>query len=138
MRTAPWLRLYTWLVIAWLSLPILVMVLFGFNNTSGKFNFVWQGWTLRWYRELFDIPDLTTALLNSLSIALIVTLASAVMGTMIGYAMGRYPFRGRAVVNLVMFANVVITPAGSTFRIRWFDESVMNTLPAISTATLAG
>jgi spermidine/putrescine transport system permease protein len=67
------LRLYTWLVIAWLSLPILVMVLFGFNDTSGKFNFVWQGWTLRWYRELFDINDLTTALRNSITIAVIVT-----------------------------------------------------------------
>jgi spermidine/putrescine transport system permease protein len=100
------LRLYTWLVIAWLSLPILVMVLFGFNDTSGKFNFVWQGWTLRWYRELFDINDLTTALRNSITIAVIVTLAAAVMGTLIGYAMGRYSFRGRGVLNVVLFANV--------------------------------
>ena len=103
---APWLRLYTWVVIAWLSLPILVMVLFGFNDTQGKFNFVWQGWTLRWYRELFDINDLTTALTNSLTIAVIVTLAAAVLGTMIGYAMGKYSFRGRGVLNLVLFANV--------------------------------
>ncbi|MCW2782664.1 MAG: polyamine ABC-transporter integral rane protein [Marmoricola sp.] len=99
-------RLYTWLVIAWLSLPILVMIVFGFNDTKGKFNFVWQGWTLRWYRDLFAIPDLTTALRNSLTIALIVTLAAAVMGTMIGYAMGKYSFRGRGVLNLILFANV--------------------------------
>ncbi len=58
-KNAPWLRLYTWVIIVWLSLPILVMILFGFNDTTGKFNFVWQGWTLRWYRELFDINDLT-------------------------------------------------------------------------------
>ena len=107
MRTrSPLLRLYTWVIIAWLSLPILVMILFGFNDTSGKFNFVWQGWTLRWYRELFDINDLTTALRNSLTIAVIVTLAAAVMGTMIGYAMGKYRFRGRGLLNVVLFANV--------------------------------
>ncbi len=100
------LRVYTWLIIAWLSLPILVMILFGFNDTSGKFNFVWQGWTLRWYHDLFVIPDLTTALRNSITIAIIVTLASAVMGTMIGYAMGKYAFRGRGVLNLVLFANI--------------------------------
>ncbi len=100
------LRAYTWVMIFWLSLPILVMILFGFNDTTGKFNFVWQGWTLRWYRELFDIPDLTTALRNSITIALIVTLAAAVMGTMIGYAMGKYRFRGRGVLNIVLFANV--------------------------------
>lgn len=100
------LRTYTWVIISWLSLPILVMILFGFNDTSGKFNFVWQGWTLHWYRDLFAIPDLTTALRNSVTIALIVTLAAAVMGTMIGYAMGKYSFRGRGVFNIILFANV--------------------------------
>ena len=100
------LHVYTCVIIFWLSLPILVMILFGFNDTTGKFNFVWQGFTLRWYRELFEIPDLTTALGNSITIALIVTAASALMGTMIGYAMGKYSFRGRGVLNIVLFANV--------------------------------
>jgi len=45
------------LVIAWLSSPIIVMIIFGFNNTTGKFNIRWQGFTLRWYRELLTIPD---------------------------------------------------------------------------------
>jgi len=100
------LRVYTWLIICWLSLPILVMIVFGFNNTSSRFNFVWQGWTLHWYHDLFAIPDLTTALRNSITIALIVTAASAVLGTLIGYAMGKYRFRGRAALDLVLFANV--------------------------------
>lgn len=106
MKGGWFLRTYTWVVIAWLSLPILVMIVFGFNNTTGKFNFVWQGWTLRWYRELFVIPDLTTALRNSITIAVITTLFAAVMGTMIGYSMGKYRFRGRALMDLVLFANV--------------------------------
>ncbi len=93
-------------MIGWLSLPILVMVLFGFNDTSGKFNFVWQGFTLKWYRDLFDIPDLTTALWNSITIAVIVTIFAVVMGTLIGYAMGRYRFRGRGALTIVLFANV--------------------------------
>ena len=80
--------LYTWLIIFWLLLPILVIILFGFNNTTGKFNFIWQGFTLHWYRDLFDIPDLTTALGNSITIALIVTVVSALMGTMMGFALG--------------------------------------------------
>ncbi|MGI8522158.1 MAG: ABC transporter permease [Nocardioides sp.] len=100
------LRLYTWAIIGWLSLPILVMILFGFNDTSGRFNFVWQGWTLHWYRTLFAIPDLTSALQNSITIAVIVTIVSAVLGTLIGYAMGKYRFRGRAMLDLVLFANV--------------------------------
>ena len=100
------LRTYTWVVIAWLSLPILVMIVFGFNDTTGKFNFVWQGWTLRWYRELFQIDDLTVALRNTLTIAILVTLAATLMGTLIGYAMGRHRFRGKGPLSLVLFANV--------------------------------
>ena len=60
------LPLWGWAVILWLSLPIIVMIVFGFNNTTGKFNIGWQGFTLHWYRDLFAIDDLTTALVNSL------------------------------------------------------------------------
>lgn len=106
-RRGGWfLQAYTWVIIFWLSLPILVMILFGFNDTSGRFNFVWQGWTLNWYRELFSINDLTTSLKNSLSIAAIVTVVATILGTLIGYAMGKYRFRGRGVLDLVLFANV--------------------------------
>jgi len=100
------LRAYTWVIIFWLSLPILMMIVFGFNNTTSKFNIVWQGFTLHWYAHLFDIPDLTTALWNSISIAVITTIVSAIFGTMIGYSMGKYRFRGRAMLELVLFANV--------------------------------
>ncbi|HET7387271.1 MAG TPA: ABC transporter permease [Nocardioidaceae bacterium] len=103
---APWLAAYAWLVMFWLSLPILVMIVFGFNDTTSKFNFVWQGWTLHWYRDLFNIPDLTAALENSITIAVIVTIAATALGTMIGYAMGKYRFRGRGMLDLVLFANV--------------------------------
>lgn len=100
------LRLYTWAIIIWLSIPIVVMIIFGFNDTTGRFNFVWQGWTLRWYRDLFAIPNLTTALENSIGIAVITTIVACVFGTMIGYAMGKYRFHGRAVLDIVLFANV--------------------------------
>ena len=100
------LHIYTWVVISWLTLPILVMIAFGFNNTTSKFNFVWQGFTLKWYKDLFTIPQLTGALVNSITIALLTTMASIVLGTMMGYSMGKYRFRGRAILDLVLFANV--------------------------------
>lgn len=103
---SPLLHTYTWLVIGWLSLPILVMVAFGFNNTKSRYNFTWQGFTLRWYRELFAIPDLTTALINSITIALLATAIATVFGTMIGLALGKYTFRGRGGIDLVLFANI--------------------------------
>jgi spermidine/putrescine transport system permease protein len=97
---------WSWLVIVWLSSPIIVMIVFGFNNAKGKTNIRWQGLTLRWYRQLFTIPDLTDALKNSLTIAVIVTILATIMGTMLGVALGRYRFRGSGSVNLLMFANI--------------------------------
>jgi spermidine/putrescine transport system permease protein len=100
------LRIYTWLVIAWLLLPIAVMILFGFNDTHSKFNFEWEGFTLKWYLHLFDREDLTTSLVNSLTIALASTAITTVLGTLVGLALGRYDFRGKGVSNLVLFAAI--------------------------------
>jgi len=97
---------YTWAMILYLMAPIGVMILFGFNNTKGKLNVRWQGFTLTWYRDLFRIPDLTGALKNSLTIALLSTLIATVLGTMIGLALGRSKFRGRGLTDLVLFANI--------------------------------
>lgn len=101
-----WLQIYTWLVIAWLMLPIAVMILFGFNNTPGRFNTTWQGFTLKWYGKLFEIGDLTDALLNSIRIAVLTMLIAGVLGSLIGLALGRYRFRGAGAMNLVMFAAI--------------------------------
>ncbi|NDU77050.1 ABC transporter permease subunit [Actinomadura sp. DSM 109109] len=97
------LHLYTLVLIAWLILPIAVMILFGFNDTRGKQNFQWQGFTLRWYAHLFDKSDLTAAVVNSLTIALLSTLITTVIGTFAGLALGRYRFRGKGSTNLVLF-----------------------------------
>lgn len=100
------LQLFTWLVIAWLILPIAVMILFGFNDTRSRYNTKWQGFTLKWYGELFAIDELTTALVNSLLIALLTMLVAGTLGTLIGLALGRYRFRGAGSLNLIMFAAI--------------------------------
>ncbi|CAJ65458.1 MULTISPECIES: ABC transporter permease [Frankia] len=100
------LHAYTWLILLWLVLPIIVMIVFGFNDRVGKRNNTWNGFTLRWWGELFAIPDLTTALVNSLTIALLSTAVATVLGTLMGLALGRHGFRGRGGVELLMFANI--------------------------------
>ncbi len=100
----PWvLRVYTALVILYLFLPIAVMILFGFNDLRGRFNFTWQGFTLRHYRELFRFPELTVALKNSLLVAAVSTVVATALGTLIALALTRYRFRGRAATNLFIF-----------------------------------
>ncbi|MEU5867915.1 MULTISPECIES: ABC transporter permease [unclassified Nonomuraea] len=100
------LHVYTWLIILWLSSPIAVMILFGFNDKKSKSNTSWQGFTLKWYGELFEISDLTTALRNSIVIALVSTVITVVIGTMLGLAVGRHRFRGLGATNFLVFAAI--------------------------------
>lgn len=100
------LHVYTWLIILWLSSPIAVMILFGFNDKKSKSNTSWQGFTLKWYGELFEISDLTTALRNSIVIALASTVITVVIGTMLGLAVGRHRFRGLGATNFLVFAAI--------------------------------
>ncbi len=97
------LPVYTGVVILYLFLPIAIMIVFGFNDIGGRFNFRWQGFTLKWYRELFDFPELTLALRNSLIIAALSTVVATTLGTMIALALTRHRFRGRAGTNLFIF-----------------------------------
>jgi spermidine/putrescine transport system permease protein len=98
------LPLYTGLMIAYLFFPIAVMILFGFNDIDVRhFNFTWQGFTLKWYGDLFALPDLTDAIKNSLIIAAISTVFATALGTLMALALTRYRFRGRGGTNLFIF-----------------------------------
>jgi len=97
---------YTWLVIAWLCIPITVMIAFGFNDTKGRYNTEWDGFTVKWYGRLFAIPDLSEALVNSLLLAVLTMLIAGAIGTMVGLALGKYRFVGQGATNLVMFATI--------------------------------
>jgi spermidine/putrescine transport system permease protein len=98
---------YTWLVIIWLALPIAVMIAFSFNNPHGRYNFTWVGFTLKWYGpHLFDYPSLTSAIGNSLIVAVSATIGSVILGTLVGLALGKYRFRGLGTANLVQFAAI--------------------------------
>jgi len=95
---------FTALVVAYLFLPILVMIAFGFNDIEGRFNYAWQGFTLEHWQNAFNrYPQLNEALKTSLIVASISTVIATFMGTLIGMALARYEFRGRGPLNLLIF-----------------------------------
>ena len=100
------LHLYTWAIIAWLTLPVLVMIVFGFNDTPGRYNQTWEGFTFKWYGRVFALDELTKALVISLLVAVVTAVVAGALGTGIGFALGRYRFRGTGTVNLIMFATM--------------------------------
>ena len=103
MKRGRFLPIYTGLVIAYLFIPVVVMIIFGFNDFSGRFNFTWEGPILEHYRNFFDFPELVLALRNSVIIASISTLVSVILGTLIALALTRHSFRGRGGLNLFIF-----------------------------------
>jgi spermidine/putrescine transport system permease protein len=97
---------YTWLIIAWLCLPIAIMILFGFNDTKGRYNQEWDGFTAKWWTRLGEYPELTKALEISLFVAVVTMVVAGALGTLIGIALGRYSFRGHGATNFIMFATI--------------------------------
>jgi spermidine/putrescine transport system permease protein len=107
------LPIYTKLIIAYLLIPIAVMILYSFNAntaantaTAPKVSFRWQGFTWEWWKQWNGVPDLTSALWNSLFIAVVSTIVATVLGTMIALALVRYRFRGSGTLEVVMFLNI--------------------------------
>jgi spermidine/putrescine transport system permease protein len=97
---------YTHLVMLWLFAPIIVMVVFGFNDTHGRLNIVWSGFTLRWFADPFGVSALTTAVYTSLLTATVGAFISTVLGTMIALASHRYSFRGKALLDAILVMNI--------------------------------
>jgi len=97
------LTVYALLAFAYFLLPIVVVALFSFNNPAGRFNYTWQGFTLKNWRNWDGVPGLRDAIEKSLEVAAIASIAATVVGTLIALALVRYGFRGRAATNLLIF-----------------------------------
>ncbi len=96
------LRIVAGLVLLYLFLPIMVIVLFSFNDPAGKFNYTWQGFTLDNWADPFKYPALTEALKLSLNIAFVSTLIALVLGTLLAIALVRQRFAGYRAVDTFM------------------------------------
>jgi spermidine/putrescine transport system permease protein len=97
------LNIYAAVALIYLLFPIAIVILFSFNDTHSKFNFTWEGFTLRHWQDPFKIPELTDAMKTSLEIAAIATIGATVLGTLIALALVRYEFRGRGATNFFIF-----------------------------------
>ena len=67
--------------------PIAILILFSFNDS--KRNFLWRGFTLKWYPTLFANDALIQALVVSLEVAVIAVVVSTFLGTLLGLGIAR-------------------------------------------------
>jgi spermidine/putrescine transport system permease protein len=97
------LNVYAALALAYLLVPVVIILLFSFNDTKSRFNFIWQGFTLDHWRDPFKFKDLTDALVTSIQVASLTTILATLLGTLMALALVRYQFRGRSATNLFIF-----------------------------------
>ena len=74
-------RIYMAIIFVFLYAPIVILVLFSFNDSDTKSRAVWSGFSLRWYQKLFSNGELLNALRNTLIIAVVAAIAATVLGT---------------------------------------------------------
>ena len=90
--------------LAFLYLPIVVLVVYSFN--ASKLVSVWSGFSLGWYVTLFEDEAVMAAFGLSLKVALLASAMSVVLGTMAGLVLARFgPFRGKS-----LFAGMLTAP----------------------------
>ena len=94
------------LVLFFLFLPIAVIIFFSFNTSA--LNITFEGFTLSWYKNLFQNAALLEALKNTLLVAVLSTVISTIVGTISAYALKKYNFPFKNVVNELLYIPVVI------------------------------
>jgi spermidine/putrescine transport system permease protein len=94
------------LVFGFLYLPVLILIIFSFNNTRSVA--VFTGFSTEWYAALARNNELLDSARNSLLVGLIATVAATVIGTTTALAMERYKFRFKTAFDANLYLPIVI------------------------------
>jgi spermidine/putrescine transport system permease protein len=101
------LRAYAVVYLVFLYAPIVLLPLFAFNDGT-IIAFPLQGFTTRWFVDLFNTPALHEATLNSLIIAVSVAILSTILGLFAARAASRYSFPGKGgIIGFIMLPLVL-------------------------------
>ena len=94
-------------LLGFVLLPAFVVALAAFNAKS-MLAFPPQEWSLRWFVRAFEYRDFRTGFLNSVQVMLLTSAVSLVIGASFAYAIDRYQFRGKAMIEGILLSPLVI------------------------------
>lgn len=97
---------WTIAVFAFLYIPILLLVIYSFNDS--RLNLQWVGFTTKWYGLLFQNEVLLRAFKNSLIVAGATTVLSVLIGTSAAWLLYRYRFPAQQLIGLLIFIPMVM------------------------------
>jgi spermidine/putrescine transport system permease protein len=100
-----WLSAFAVLVYAFLFAPIVVLIVFSFNQA--RRGLVWRGFTLEWYPKLLANDELLDALIVTLQVAAVAVAISTILGALLGLGLARLRFRGRGATETLLLVPMV-------------------------------
>jgi spermidine/putrescine transport system permease protein len=109
-RKRRFLAAYTWLYIVWAIVPVVIAIGFSFN--AGRSRSVWQGFSMEWWTgnpdlALFNDPVLTSAIRQSLVLAVVTMAIATPIGVALALGLARWRGRGSGSANFLMLLPLV-------------------------------
>src|SRR5438067_7140626 len=95
------LRVWVGLVLAFLFIPILLIVLYAFNRSNIE-SWPISGFSLHWFAVAWHDSEVRKAFLLSVRVALVATALALLLGSAVAYALYRFRFFGRETVSLLL------------------------------------
>jgi putative spermidine/putrescine transport system permease protein len=127
-RATSWfLRGMTGLVLAFLYLPLAIVVLYAFNKTRTA---AWPPslGTTKWFAIAWDDPTLKPSLLNSLKAGIAATILALILGTLASFAVHRFRFFGREVISFALVLPIALPGIVTALAL----NSMVDAVPFIS------
>jgi spermidine/putrescine transport system permease protein len=101
-----WLRAWLLAVFLFLYAPIVILVVFSFNDS--RRNIVWRGFTTEYYARAWENASLIEAFANTMTIALLSTVFSTLVGALLALALWRFRFPGKPALEAAAALPIVI------------------------------
>ena len=130
-----WLSALAVATYVFLFAPIVVLILFSFNDS--RRTFVWRGFTLDWYPRLFANADLLDALWTTLVVAAIAVVASTILGSLLGLGLARLRFRGSGATETLILLPMVTPEIIMGISLLIFFTQLLSAVPALGRISLA-
>jgi putative spermidine/putrescine transport system permease protein len=125
-RPARWsLRIWTWLALVFLYLPLLVIAVLSFNSAT---SLAWppQGFTTEWWSLAWEVDGPRDALWNSVKLAFAAMLIAMVIGSLAAFAMQRFDFFGKQAVSFMLVLPIALPGIVTAIALRnTFDREIL-------------